>query len=74
MWNIHTLPRLDGIAVPKSGAYCEIITHGHRIRCGTQFGKRAYATTYNRTPSCSCKQAMILKRFAAVGFPLGPNI
>ena len=33
-----------------------------------------YATTCNRTPSCSCRQAMILNRFAAVGFPFGPNI
>jgi len=34
----------------------------------------AHATTCNRTPSCSCKQAMMLNRFAAVGLPLGPNI
>jgi hypothetical protein len=32
------------------------------------------ATTCNRTLSCSYKQAMMLKRFAAVGLPLGPNI
>jgi len=33
-----------------------------------------YATTFNRTPSCSCKQAMILNRFAAVELALGPKI
>ena len=33
-----------------------------------------YATTFNRTPSCSCKLAMILNRFAAVELALGPKI
>jgi hypothetical protein len=32
-----------------------------------------YATTRNRTPSCSCKQAMILNRFAAVGLTQSPS-
>ena len=33
-----------------------------------------HATTRNFTPSRSCKHAMMLNSFAAVGFPFGPNI
>ncbi len=41
---------------------------------GTWDSTTAYPTTCNRTLSCSCKQATMLNRFSAAGFPFGQSI